>query len=59
MDRPLTMTYPNGDVLSYLYGDHGLPIQATLNGLPLITTASYNALLKLTSLAYANGLQTL
>jgi YD repeat-containing protein len=57
-DRPLTLTYPNNDVLAYVYGDHGLPASATLNGAPLVTSASYNALKKLSSLAMANGLTT-
>jgi hypothetical protein len=58
MDRPLTIAYPNGDVLAYVYGDHGLPASATLNGAPLVTSASYNALKKLSSLALADGLTT-
>jgi len=57
-DRVLSRTYPNGDVLAYVYGDHGLPVSASLNNAPLVTNATYNALKKLATLSLGNGLQT-
>ena|GEM_PF-3132555 len=58
-DRPLTINFPNGDVLTYTYGDHGKAVSLTLNGsIALVQNASYNALRKITSLPLGNGLQT-
>ena len=59
LDRPLTMTYPNLDVVSYVYGDHGLPVHLILNGTQyLVKGAVYNALGKIRTLPLGNGLST-
>lgn len=58
LDRVTSLTYPNGDVLRYGYGDHGLPGSAFLNGAPLVQGATYNPLKKLTALPVGNGLTT-
>ncbi len=39
----LTISYPNGDVVAYVYGDHGWPTLLLLNGTPLVSGATYNA----------------
>lgn len=52
------LTYPNQDVLSYVYGDRGKPSACLLNGSPLVSSATYNALLKLSTLSLGNGLST-
>ena len=58
-DRVLSISYPNGDVLTYVYGDHGKPIHAILNGTTyLVKGATYNAQGKVTSLPLGNSLQT-
>ncbi len=57
LDRVATVAFPNGEVTTYRYGDHGQPLSlgSSVRG-PLVTNASYNALLKPTSLNLANGL---
>ena len=57
-DRPLTLTFPDGDQLAYHYGDHGWPVDLLLNGASLVKGATYNAFGKLTDLPLGNGLQT-
>ncbi len=57
LDRLATVTFPNGERTEYRYGDHGQPVTlgSSVRG-PLVTNASYNALLKATSIALGNGL---
>ena len=57
-NRPVTITFPNGDFLRYTYGDHGKAVSVSLYGSPLVQTVSYNAFKKVTTLALGNGLQT-
>ncbi|MBI2864439.1 MAG: RHS repeat protein [Chloroflexi bacterium] len=59
MDRVLTITHPNGEVVTYGYGDHGLPVSlvSSLRG-TIVSNASYNALGKPVSVALGNGLTT-
>lgn len=58
-DRVVSQTFPNGDVLTYTYGDHGKAVSLNLNGWYLVRGATYNALLKPTSYPLGNGLVTL
>ncbi|HEX5415655.1 MAG TPA: RHS repeat-associated core domain-containing protein, partial [Chloroflexota bacterium] len=58
-DRPLEISFPNGDVLTYTYGDHGKATFLVLNdSVPLVSNATYNALKKVTTLPLENGLPT-
>ncbi|MCL5957797.1 MAG: hypothetical protein M1358_00520, partial [Chloroflexi bacterium] len=58
-DRVLSITYPNGEVITYRYGDHGLPIylESSVKGV-LVSNATYNALGKLYDLSLGNGHMT-
>ena len=59
MDRVLTITHPNGEVVTYRYGDHGLPVylESSLKGI-IVSNATYNPLGKLVWLSLGNGLTT-
>ncbi|MCL4545837.1 MAG: hypothetical protein M1118_14820 [Chloroflexi bacterium] len=55
----LTLTYPNGDVLSYAHGDNGRPQSLVLNGdIVLVNQATYTQLNQLATLPLGNGLTT-
>ncbi|MBI2954616.1 MAG: RHS repeat protein [Chloroflexi bacterium] len=58
-DRVATITYPNGEVVTYRYGDHGLPValESSTQG-KIVNSVSYNALGKPFDLALGNGLTT-
>ncbi|MBI2954183.1 MAG: RHS repeat protein, partial [Chloroflexi bacterium] len=58
-DRVATITYPNGEVITYRYGDHGLPVglESNTQG-KIVDSVSYNALGKPFDLVLGNGLTT-
>ena len=41
LDRPVTLTYPDGEVLTTAYGAHGLPVSA-VGAQPYVTGATYS-----------------
>ncbi|MBI4320635.1 MAG: hypothetical protein HY675_19260 [Chloroflexi bacterium] len=59
MDRVASMTYPDGEVLTYTYGDHSkLTAIASSLGVNYLQSATYNQLLKPKVLSFPSGVQT-
>ena len=58
-DRLVTITQPDGEVLKYSYGDHGLPIklESNLQG-PIVQSVSYNELARPAQVTFGNGMTT-
>jgi RHS repeat-associated protein len=57
MDRVVSMTYPDGEVLTTTYNAQGLPATLT-GGSQLLASASYNALGQAEVLTFGNGITT-
>ena len=54
LDRPVTLTYPDGEVLTTSYGAHGLPVSA-VGTQPYVTGATYSDQLQPLGWTYGNG----
>lgn len=54
LDRPVTLTYPDSEVLTTSYGAHGLPVSA-VGTQPYVTGATYSDQLQPLGWTYGNG----
>ncbi len=54
LDRPVGLTYPDGEVVTTAYGAHGLPVSA-VGHRPYVTGATYSDQLQPLGWTYGNG----